>query len=360
MARLDRLPGSRRWRRSAPASAASSHYTLLAAVVVRAGGRARRRRSTSCRRRADLPPRHPARRHLQLQARAGPGRGLREPAQSPTPSAARPHCRALESDSVRREIALDVIAEHFSRAPVAQGHGILSAGRREARGRRHAIKEALALYDQALALGGHLDARETADILMAIHQARSELYFAIGSFDQSRPKTPMLDIPARVSATAIARASRSRGWRGPRCGRGLSLGARACARGDRVAEAVGCQSALGNAQMITGFVHAVSGRLIPPCEALGKTLTVCRPAGDVLGANRCALHVLPHRELARAIRPGDRAASTEAALAREHNLISAFLRNLYAQGLAPTGEGNYDLAAALLTEGLALAEKIRR
>jgi hypothetical protein len=51
-------------------------------------------------------------------------------------------------------------------------------------------------------------------------------------------------------------------------------------------------------------------------------------------------------------------ASTGAAIAREHNLISAFLRNLYAQGLALVGRGDYDQALALLGDGLALAEKV--
>ena len=51
-------------------------------------------------------------------------------------------------------------------------------------------------------------------------------------------------------------------------------------------------------------------------------------------------------------------ASAGAAIAREHNLISALLRNTYAQGLSLAGKGHYDQALTLLTEGLALAEKI--
>ena len=192
--------------------------------------------------------------------------------------------RALESEvGSTVELELDVIAEHFAKGAVWPK--AIEFYRRAAEGarRRYAIKEALALYDQALVAGGHLDARATADIFMSIHQARSELYFAIGSFEQSRGES------ARMLAIARSVGNRER--------ESMALAGMAWAAmwaedfpsalahaqdAIEIAEAVGCQSALGNAHMTTGFVQAVSGRLDRSVEALGRTLAICRPAGDVL------------------------------------------------------------------------------
>jgi tetratricopeptide (TPR) repeat protein len=268
--------------------------------------------------------------------------------------------RALESEvGSAVELELDVIAEHFAKGAIWSK--AMESYRRAAEGarRRHAIKEALALYDQALAAGAELDASETADVRMSIHQASSELYFAIGSFDHSRTENArMLDIARSVGnhdRESIALAGMA--WAAMWAEDFPSALAHAC-EAIEVAEAVGCQSALGNAHMITGYLHALSGRLDPAVEALGKTLTICRPAGDVL---RESLTLFMSGNIENWRGEFDRAielASTGAAIARGHNLISAFLRNLYAQGLALTGRGNYDQALTLLTEGLTLAEKI--
>ncbi len=268
--------------------------------------------------------------------------------------------RALESEvGSPVEAGLDVIAEHFAKGAVWPK--AMEFYRRAAEGarRRHAIKEGLALYDQALAAGGHLDAREAADSLMSIYQARSELYFAIGSFEQSRAENArMLDIARSVGnrdRESIALAGMA--WAGMWAEDFPSALAHA-REAIEVAEAVGCQAALGNAHMTTGFVQAVSGRLDRAGEALSKTLTICRPAGDVLRES-LSLYMSCHIENWRG--QFDRAielASAGAAIAREHNLISAFLRNTYAQGLSLVGKGQYDQALTLLTEGLALAEKI--
>ncbi len=194
---------------------------------------------------------------------------------------------------------------------------------------------------------------------MTIHQARSELYFAIGSFDHARTESArMLEIARSVGnrereSIALAGMAWAAMW-----AEDFPSALAHAREAIEVAEAVGCQSALGNAHMTTGYLHALSGRLDPAVEALGKTLTICRPAGDVL---RESLTLFMSCNIENWRGEFDRAielASTGAAIAREHNLISAVLRNLYAQGLALTGRGNYDQALTLLTEGLTLAEKI--
>jgi predicted ATPase/class 3 adenylate cyclase len=276
--------------------------------------------------------------------------------------------RALHAEIARRmasdlatsdEFELDVIAEQFSKGGVWLDALDYYRRAAESAGRRYALKEALALYDEALAAGGHLDADEAAKILMAIHQAKSELYFTIGDFGSSRS--------AYARGLEIARRT------GDRSGESLALAGMAWAatwaedfdsalanarEAIDVAEAIACQPALGNAHMTTGYVHALSGRLGPAGWELDKTLAICRSAGDVLRES-LALFMSGNIENWRG--EFDKAvdlASMGAAVAREHNLVAAFLRSNYAQALALTGRGDYDQALALLRDGLALAEKI--
>ena len=208
--------------------------------------------------------------------------------------------RRLASDLVTSdELELDVIAEQFSKGGVWLE--ALEYYRRAAENasRRYALREALALYDGALAAGSHLDADEAAEFLMAIHQAKSELHFTIGDFGNGRSAyARVLEIARRI---------------GDRSGESLALAGMAwtatwaedfdSARADAaeaidVAEAIGCQPALGNAHMTTAYVHALSGQLGPAVDELDKTLAICRSAGDVLRELLALFLSGQHQELA--------------------------------------------------------------
>ena len=94
MARLDRLAPVKEVAQIGAVIGREFSYELLVAVADR--------RKTSCGAstswsiRADLPPQRAARGDLQLQARAGAGCRLPEPAQVPPPATARPHRGVLE------------------------------------------------------------------------------------------------------------------------------------------------------------------------------------------------------------------------------------------------------------------------
>ncbi len=92
MARLDRLAPVKEVAQIGAAIGREFTHELLAAVAPTFGSRLDDALDQLVELRADLPPRYPARCHLQLQARAGPGRRVSVAAQAPPPATARPNC----------------------------------------------------------------------------------------------------------------------------------------------------------------------------------------------------------------------------------------------------------------------------
>ena len=107
-----------------------------------------------------------------------------------------------------------------------------------------------------------------------------------------------------------------------------------------------------------GYVYELTGRLDEARAELERTLTISRSLGDV--ANEAAALIFG------AEIPGWEARFDEAAhlyteglqLARAHNVLMPLLEGLFMYGITLTGKGDYDGALALLTEGLALTEKV--
>ncbi len=93
MARLDRLAPVKEVAQIGAVIGREFSHELLAAVSPCRGGRPRLGPRPAGRGRADLPPRHAARRGLQLQARPGPGSGLPITPQIQTSTAPRSDCR---------------------------------------------------------------------------------------------------------------------------------------------------------------------------------------------------------------------------------------------------------------------------
>ncbi len=241
--------------------------------------------------------------------------------------------RALENEIASAvESELDSIADHYSKGAVWLKAMEYYCRAAEKASRAFAIKEALALYDEALAAGGRLDADEAAERLMSVHQAMSELYFTTGDFVRSRSENArMLEISRRVEdrdreSIALAGMAYAEMW-----AEDFDSALASAREAIEVAETVDCQSALGYAHMTTGYVHAVSGRLDPAVEELDKTLTICRSAGDVLRES-LALYMSGNIENWRG--EFDKAvelASAGALVAREHNIVGALLRCNYSK-----------------------------
>ena len=125
-----------------------------------------------------------------------------------------------------------------------------------------------------------------------------------------------------------------------------------------VAETAGAQAVLAGAHLTIGFVYEFTGQLDEARAELERTLTISRSLGDV--ANEAAALIFG------AEIQGWEARFDEAAhlytdglrLARAHNVLMPLLEGLFMYGITLTGKGDYDTALALLTEGLALTEKV--
>ena len=118
-------------------------------------------------------------------------------------------------------------AEDWERALV---HLVRAA---EAAARAFATRDALELYDEALAAAARLPG--AGDRVIAIHQARSALYFVVSDFERSREAAGRARERPRGRATSTARwrmRVRRSSWRGrwePRpCWRGPSSRSDSC------------------------------------------------------------------------------------------------------------------------------------
>jgi DNA-binding NtrC family response regulator/tetratricopeptide (TPR) repeat protein len=250
------------------------------------------------------------------------------------------------------------LARHYSAAEEwerALGYLMLAA---EAAARAFATREALALYDEALAAAARLPGGEPTRV-MAIHQTRSALYFVLSDFERSRAAAERVRDLARdvgdatregVALAAIAWADT---W-----ARDLDAAIDHARRAIDVAEPVGAEAVLARAQFTIGFVRSVTGGLDEARGAIQRALVASRSAGDVvhhsLALTTAGLLKSWEGEYAEA----DHLQIQGLELAREHNLLVPLLFSAFLRGLTLTGKGNYATALATFHEGLELSEKV--
>ena len=136
MARLDRLAPVKEVAQIGAVIGREFSHALLAAVRRPPGHGTRCCARAAGRIRAGVPPRHPARGDLQLQARAGPGRGLPVAAQVEAPAAACPDCRGARAAVPRhRENEAGAARPSLCRGRLGRESGfVLGEGRSSVRG----------------------------------------------------------------------------------------------------------------------------------------------------------------------------------------------------------------------------------
>jgi class 3 adenylate cyclase/tetratricopeptide (TPR) repeat protein len=222
-----------------------------------------------------------------------------------------------------------------------------------------ATREALALYDQALEATGHLGAAVDANTLMAIHQARANLYFILSDFEHSRA----------AGERFLALAQRA----GDRMREGIALvgmgwaseyahdfdQALAYARqAIEVAKEADAKAVLAGAHLITGNIYGITARLDLAREELAQALTISQAVGDVRHQSLSFWFTGYLRRWEGAYDQAVRLQSEGLRIAREHHLLVPLLFNLFGFGLTLTDKGDYDAALATLEEGLTLAGKV--
>jgi tetratricopeptide (TPR) repeat protein len=253
----------------------------------------------------------------------------------------------------------EVLAHHFSKAeewPKALDYHLKAA---EKAAKAFANREAIALYDQALEAAGYLGAAVEPKTLMAIHQAKSDLYFVLSDFESSRAEADRLLALARQAGDRVTEAAALAGmgfaslWAHD-FDRAITDSREAI----EVAERVDAKPVLAGGHFTTGFVYAVTARLAEAKGEFDQALTISRSEGDVvhqsLSLMFTGLLVNWEGEYAEA----SRLISDSLWIAREHNLVVPTLMSLFTYGVTLTGKGDYDSSLAVLEEGLAFSEKV--
>jgi DNA-binding NtrC family response regulator/tetratricopeptide (TPR) repeat protein len=252
----------------------------------------------------------------------------------------------------------ELLAHHFSKAgewPKALAF-LARAGAKAARA--FAVREARALYDQALEAAGRPGGLADLGAVSEIHEARAGLYFIVSEFDRSRAEAERVMLLARQAGdrTREAQALAAIGWAAT-WARDLE-GSEAHARQAIAVAGPGGGDTVARAEFIIGFVRAVSGGLDEARVAIDRALVTSLESSEWT-ARSLSLSVaglLKNWEGQYEAASGLQAEGL--ALAREHHLLVPLLFNFFLQGMTLTGKGDYEGARRLFREGLGFAEKV--
>jgi class 3 adenylate cyclase/tetratricopeptide (TPR) repeat protein len=253
----------------------------------------------------------------------------------------------------------EVLAHHFSRAEVwDRALDYLLRAAEKAVG-AYGLREALALYDEALAAVRRLGERVPVTTRMAIHRARSDLFFGIGEFERARAEAAALRDLARgandrpTEAVALVQMASANQWK-EAFPEALEQTREAIA----IAEGTEAEGARAGALYVRGYVHALSGNLETAEADLDPSLAIARATGDA-GRQGLVLHLLGLlRTWQGQYREGLALSEQGVAMARRHRLVIPLIRCLWTQGVAWNDLGQYDAAHAAFSEALTLSEQI--
>ncbi len=253
----------------------------------------------------------------------------------------------------------EVLAHHWSRAEAwdrAFGYLVASA---ERAARAFALRDALALYGEALAAADRCPDAIGPPQRLPVHRARADLLFALGDYEQSRREAEEAMALAgalgdRASeANAVVQSALALQW-AQDFPAALEYADRAVALG----QAGGVSTAVAGGLWVTGFIHGVTGRIADARVHLERALPIAHAAGDVglagvMGWFVAAMDIWQGRYADALTR-----AAEGARVARAHHLVLPLVRCLWAEAAAHAGLGDYQRAVDLSREMLALSERI--
>jgi tetratricopeptide (TPR) repeat protein len=253
----------------------------------------------------------------------------------------------------------EMLAHHFSRAedwPRALDYLLRAA---EKTTRAFGLRQAVALYGEALEAAERLGDRVPAATVMAIHDARAELYFGLGEFTRSQEEAERrIELARRVQdrpveAAALVQVASALQW--------MENFPHAQARAEEaiaIAQSLDAPGPMAGALFVRGYLNAVSGRLDVAEADLARSIEIGEKARNP-GREGLAMHL---RSLLRSwqgrYRESLAVGDEGVRLAREHRLVVPLVRSLWNQGISLHEMGEDDRALAALMEGLALAERV--
>jgi len=244
-----------------------------------------------------------------------------------------------------------VAAEDWERALV---HLVRAA---EAAALAFATRDALGLYDDALEAASRLPG--SRDRVIAIHQARSALYFVVSDFERSREAAELARRLAHEAgdATREGGALAAMAWAAT-WARDLD-GAIASARNAiDLASPAGADAVLARAQFTIGFVRGVTGVIDEARSAIQSAIAVSRSAGDMIHHSLALTMGGLIKNWESEYVSADQLQAQGLAIARERNLLVPLLFSSFLRGLTLVGKGSYTEALATFREGLELSEKV--
>ncbi len=253
----------------------------------------------------------------------------------------------------------EILAHHFSKAaewPKALEYFLLAA-RKAAQA--FAIREALTLYDQALAATTHASEPSDPRTVMEIHRAKSTLRFVVSEFDHARAEGERGAVLARQlgdrmrEAKALSRVAWAAVWQ-----RDLEGAVARAQEAIRVAGPTGGEEVLARAYFTIGYVRAATGALAEARQAIDQALAASR-ASQVTSYLSLSLSFAgllkswegEYADAAQLQAEGLR-------LARDGNSLVPQLFGLFFHGLTLSGQGQYERALSLFREGVTLAERV--
>ena len=252
----------------------------------------------------------------------------------------------------------EILARHFSKAeewPKALTYLVKAA---EKAASAFAVREALSLYDEALAAAGRPGVPTDAGTALEIHLARAALYFVVSEFDRSRGEAERAMHLARRfedragEAKALAAIAWAEMW-----ARDLD-GAVGHAREAIAVAAPNSGDAAARSHFTIGFVRAVSGGLDEARGAIDRALVTSQATGE-WAARSLSLSVAGLlKNWEGEYEAAARVQGEGLVLARERHLLVPLLFNFFLYGMTLTGKGDYDTALGLFREGMSFAEKV--
>ncbi len=252
----------------------------------------------------------------------------------------------------------EMLAYHFSRAEERDKalEYLLKAAEKAARA--FAIREAVALYDQALDIARQLGVTD-ARAVIPIHKAKANLYFVLSDFERSRAEGQRVLALAREIGDQVSEGNALAGmgfaslWAHD-FGQALAYSREAIEVGERV----DAKPVVAAGHFTPGFVFAVTGRLDEAKAEFDRAIAISRAAGDTVHEAFALGFTGNLRNWAGDYTEGERLLSDAVRVAREGNLLVPLLWTLWLSGVVRTGKGDYDGAVSMLEEDLALCEKV--
>jgi class 3 adenylate cyclase len=177
----------------------------------------------------------------------------------------------------------EVLAYHFAKGeewPKALAYLCKAA---EKAAQAFATREAVVLYDQALEAAGYLGQGVEVQTVMAIHQAKADLYMILSDFERARAEVTLLLTRAREAGDRMREgAARATMALASMMGHNFDQALAEAHQAIEVAEGADIKPVLASSHFTIGWVQQVTGQLDQAQQTFHRSLTISRSVEDIV------------------------------------------------------------------------------